>query len=365
MALLTVEQRKTRFDYLGLGEYNKANILKFQKKAFPNNKAEWDSKYGINTDRALRTFYNVKKNTTNFEPKEFRCTCGHCTGYPSYMKKVELQHIQKIRTHYKKPMTITSALRCSYENSRVGGVKNSGHMRGYAVDFYMAGVTDTVDNRVKALNWIEKQANHEFTYGAHMKDSNGLYRIASGMGKAMHTETHAPPAVKTAQQKMVDWAEKIAKDNSFIYVHYDKNDPKTRRCPICNDYPKGKYHGFYCTRWNYSVWKHGGGLPIKCIDAPNNGQIEQIYKAKTNAEALKLARKYFKLQDIQVIRSKSNLAQSKLKPGDACYHFSGSTCQHAFIYIGNGKMVDANSVKDPIAKRNAMSCKVAIRYVGK
>ena len=32
MALLTVEQRKTRFEFLGLGEYNKENIKKFQKK---------------------------------------------------------------------------------------------------------------------------------------------------------------------------------------------------------------------------------------------------------------------------------------------------------------------------------------------
>ena len=192
MALLTTEQRKRRFEYLGFGKYSKENILKFQKKAFPKDSDEQDSKYGFKTDRALRTFYNVKKfGGGYFKPEEFRCTCGRCSGYPSYMKKVEIQHITKIRKHYKRPMIITSALRCSYENSRVGGVKNSGHTRGYAVDFYMKGVTDTVDNRVDALKWIKKQEDHEFTYGANMKDSNGLYRTASGMGNAMHTETHA------------------------------------------------------------------------------------------------------------------------------------------------------------------------------
>lgn len=196
MALLTVAERTRRLKYLGYGEYNKANTKKFQKDAFPNDPKQWDSKWGVNTDRACRHFYNVKKCTKNFKPEEFRCTCGHCTGYPTYMKQVELKHIQKIRDHYKKPMTITSGVRCSYENNRVGGVRNSGHLRGYAVDFYMKGVTDTVEHRKSALSYMKKLDNHEFTYGAYMKDSNGMYRTASGMGNAMHTETHKPEPTK-------------------------------------------------------------------------------------------------------------------------------------------------------------------------
>ena len=196
MALLEKSARNKRLKYLGY-ECNADGIKKFQKKAFPKQPKQQDGKYGINTDRALRHFYNVKKVTKDFSPTEFRCNCGHCTGYPSYMKQVELKHLQKIRDHYKKPMTITSGLRCSYENSRVGGVRNSGHTRGYAADFYMKGVTDTVANRKKALPYIKKLDNHEFTYGAYMKDSNGMYRTASGMGNAMHTETHKPEPTKT------------------------------------------------------------------------------------------------------------------------------------------------------------------------
>lgn len=176
------------------------------------------------------------------------------------------------------------------------------------------------------------------------------------------------PQKKTVQQKIVAWARKIAKDNSYHYVHWKKNDPKTKQCPICHKFPKGKYHGFYCTRFPISAWHHGGGIKIKCDKAPNNGQIEKIYKAKTSAEALKLARSYFCIKNIKVIRNKNGIPQSKLKAGDACYNFKGSTCQHAFLYIGNGKMIDANSYKDvakQIAVRKAMSCKVAVRYTGK
>ena len=377
MALLTLEKRKAYFKSLGL-EYSKGSIEALQRKYL--RKRDVDGIYGKDTDNLVRHLYNVMTYTKNFKPEEFKCECGgkYCTGYPSYMKKVELQNLQSIRTHYGKPMKVTCGLRCKpYNRSLSGSIPNSKHLTGYATDFYMAGVTDTLANRKKAIAWIKKLQNHNYTYGDGI-NSNGVRLAAKYMGNALHTDTNKPVTTaaiaasvakpKTRQQKMVEWATKIANDNSFHYVHYNSKDPKTRQCPICKKFPKGKYHGFYCTRWNYSVWKHGGGLPIKCINAPNNGDIEKIYKAKTDKEALKLARKYFGLKDIKVIRSKKPIPKKLLKAGDACYYFRGSTCQHAFFYVGNGKMIDANSYKDKkkqIAKRKAMSCKVAIRYIGK
>ena len=383
MALLTTEKRKKYFTYLGLGDYNKDNIKKLQKKYL--RKQDVDGVYGTNTDNLLRHLYNVKKYAPNFTPQEFKCECGgkYCTGYPTYMKKVELQNLQKIRSHYKKPMVITCGMRCRpYNNSLPGSIPKSKHLDGYATDFYMAGVTDTLANRKKAIKWIKKLPNHGYTYGDGY-NSYGYRISASYMGNALHTDTNKPVATtsvaaaakkttkkkeKTKQEKMVEWATKIANDNSYIYVHWKKNDPKTKKCPICNNYPKGKYHGWYCTRWNMAPWVHGAGLKKTCGNPPNNGQIDQIYRAKTKAEALKLARKFTGIHDIQVIRSKSGISKKALKAGDMCYYYSGSSCQHAFFYIGDGKMIDANSYKDKskqIAKRKAMSCKVAIRYVGK
>ncbi len=201
MALLNTKQRKARFKSLGLGEYNKENLLKFQKLAFPNKKTMQDGIYGTQTDNALRTYYNVHKCAPNFKPEEFRCDCGRCSGYPSFMKQVELKHLQRIRNHYGKEMEITCGLRCPRENEAVGGIPNSSHMYGYAADFYMKGVTDTVANRNSALKWIEKQPNHQFTYGAYMVDSEGKYREAKGMGNAMHTECHKPVSEKKTETK--------------------------------------------------------------------------------------------------------------------------------------------------------------------
>lgn len=206
MALLTLDKRKKYFLKLGYGEYNTASIKKMQKKYLRS--VDVDGIYGKNTDILLRHLINCS-TVKDFEPEEFKCTCGHCTGYPTWMRQVELKHLQKIRDHFKVPMDITSGVRCAYENNRVGGVPNSGHLTGYAADFYAKGVTDTVANRTASMAWIVKQSNHKFTYGAYMKDSDGLYRTAASMGNAMHTETKKASANYFKVIDVSDWQDKI------------------------------------------------------------------------------------------------------------------------------------------------------------
>ena len=184
MALL---DEKTREKYLK--ELGYKTIKEFQKAVmYP----QWvDGVYGSQTDNALRTAYNVHKYCKNFSPREFMCECGgrYCGGYPDYMKPAELKHIQTIRDHYGKPITITSGLRCKEWNRVLNGsVENSGHLRGLALDCYQAGVTDTVANRKAAMRYFMSLPNHKFTYGKDMAGSDGIYRSAAYMGNAMHTE---------------------------------------------------------------------------------------------------------------------------------------------------------------------------------
>ena len=180
MALLSEKTRKARFDSLGLGEYNKTNIKKLQKKHL--RPQDVDGVYGKDTDRLLRHLYNVKLCAPDFKPTEFKCECGgrYCTGYPTYMKRVELRHIQSIRDHYKKPMTVTCGLRCKTYNSRLSGsVSNSLHLVGRAVDFYMEGVTDTLANRKKAMAVLkarlldQRRAAEEAKAGQNRRDLAG------------------------------------------------------------------------------------------------------------------------------------------------------------------------------------------------
>ncbi len=216
MALLTVEKRKAYFKKLGLGDYNEANIRAFQKKYL--RKKDVDGIYGTDTDNLLRHVYNVKTFTKNFEPEEFKCECGgkYCTGYPTYMKKVELQNLQAIRDHWKKPMKVTCGMRCKpYNNSLKGSITNSKHLTGYATDFYMKGVTDTLANRKASIKWMKKLANTNYVYG-NGYNSSGYAVSAPYMGNAVHYDTNKPiteaakPAVTKTTKKLTN-AEKLAK----------------------------------------------------------------------------------------------------------------------------------------------------------
>lgn len=196
MALLSVEKRKEYFAKLGI-TYNKGGIEALQRKYM--RKKDVDGIYGTDTDKVLRHVYNVliwlpsnNGGKSNFMPEEFKCECGgkYCTGYPSYMKRVELQNLQSIRTHYGKPMTITCGLRCSKYNKILrGSIENSKHLTGYATDFYIKGVTDTLANRKKAIAWIKKLPNHNYTYGNGI-NSKGVKVSAGYMGNALHTDTN-------------------------------------------------------------------------------------------------------------------------------------------------------------------------------
>lgn len=374
MALLSKEEREKRFRFLGLGDYNSENIRKLQKQYFA--KKDVDGKYGVDTDRLLRHVYNVKKYTKNFKPEEFKCECGgkYCTGYPSYMKRVELKNLQAIRDHYNKPMLVTCGLRCKVYNSKLNGsIHNSKHLTGYACDFNMDGVTESLADRKAAIKWIKTLPNHNYTYG----DGYNSYGVSisapymgSGNGAALHTDTNKPTVKeKTKPELAVAFAKKLAKDDSWIYVFWKGGDVKTQRCPICHKYPKGsKYHGFNCIRFVFTCWRHGGGIKCKCDGGLIHNSLGNRMLKASKADALKMAQKAIGCKDIKIIRNRKGIPQSKLKPGDACLNFSGDTYKHLFLYAGNGKMVDAGSwsnKKKQIAVREAISCKIAIRYIGK
>lgn len=233
MALLPEAKRKQYFKDLGL-EYNEATIKALQKK-YMLRKSDADGKYGPNTDNMLRTVHNVLTHTKNFDPREFRCECGgkYCCGFPSYMKKVELKNLQAIRDHYGKPMTVTCGLRCKGYNKKLrGSIQNSKHLTGYATDFYMPGVTDTLANRKKAIAWIKKLPNHNYTYGNGI-NSNGVKVSAGYMGNALHTDTNKP---KKTEKKTTTPVKAVAAPVA----------------PVASSDPLQKWYDAMTTQYNWS-----------------------------------------------------------------------------------------------------------------
>ena len=79
-----------------------------------------------------------KKLSENFTVSEFACK----DGSDKIIIDTELVVLlQKIREHFKKPVTITSGYRNAAYNKKVGGAPNSQHCLGTAADIVISGVT--------------------------------------------------------------------------------------------------------------------------------------------------------------------------------------------------------------------------------
>ena len=97
------------------------------------------------------------KEFKNFKYSEFKCNCGgkYCNGYPVPFSYDLAKNLQTIRTHFGKPLIITSPLRCETWNSKQGGVKNSKHKKGWACDFYVKGISyNALAKYVKTLPYF-------------------------------------------------------------------------------------------------------------------------------------------------------------------------------------------------------------------
>jgi zinc D-Ala-D-Ala carboxypeptidase len=79
--------------------------------------------------------------TKHFTIEEARC--NHCGALPP-MVTIEktAEWLERIRVVLgNQPMHINSWYRCPVWNARVGGVSDSEHLKGYAVDFTVKGLT--------------------------------------------------------------------------------------------------------------------------------------------------------------------------------------------------------------------------------
>ena len=71
-----------------------------------------------------------------FTREECRCKCGgkYCNGYPAEMSETTMMIADEVRRRAGVPLRNNSALRCQRWNAEQGGVVNSNHMTGHAID---------------------------------------------------------------------------------------------------------------------------------------------------------------------------------------------------------------------------------------
>lgn len=126
--------------------------------------------YDTNTEKALKhaVCYGISKKQEAvqsgdfwsgikyFKKEEFRCRCG--CGADTMEKKLILE-AEDVRVHFGAPVTVSSGRRCANHNARVGGVSNSRHLKGKAMDFCVKGRSSK-----EVLEYVQKKPNIRYAY---------------------------------------------------------------------------------------------------------------------------------------------------------------------------------------------------------
>jgi hypothetical protein len=169
---MNTKQKQALLFYLGyyvgaidgvLGSGSREAIKAFQRDFFQMNE-KVDGICGSETEQALKhaVAYGMPAKKQDavvsgdfwtaikyFKKAEFRCRCG--CGADS-MDETLIRKAVKVREHFGAPVNVTSGRRCANHNARVGGVSNSRHLSGKAMDFSVSGKTaDQVLSYVQTL----------------------------------------------------------------------------------------------------------------------------------------------------------------------------------------------------------------------
>ncbi len=92
------------------------------------------------------------------------CSCGKCGGFPVEPEEKLMRLADRVRGHFSAPMIPTSTVRCPAHNASVGGVKNSRHLRGKAMDFKVSGRT-----AAEVLAYVAGQKEVRYAYAVNAR----------------------------------------------------------------------------------------------------------------------------------------------------------------------------------------------------
>lgn len=87
-----------------------------------------------------------REGSRHFRREDFRCKCGgkYCGGFPAEPDPQLVEIAERTIDHFGKPFDpaqgLISGLRCPTHNRNEGGVANSRHLQGKAVDLRIPGI---------------------------------------------------------------------------------------------------------------------------------------------------------------------------------------------------------------------------------
>ena len=176
--IMTVKQIQHLLAYLGYytaavdgiwGNQSAAAASRFQQDY---GNLEVDGIAGIKTQEALRkavatgmperqTEDSFWKHIRYWNREEFRCHCGgkYCTGFPAEPDRTLVELVDDLREEAGRPAHASSGVRCTAWNKIQGGVSNSRHLTGKALDFSVEGLSGN-----QLLSLAQKDPRTRYAY---------------------------------------------------------------------------------------------------------------------------------------------------------------------------------------------------------
>lgn len=171
---MTDKQKQNLLAYLGYytgaidGIFGK-NSTKATKAFQTDYGIEADGICGAETEKALKhaVSYGMPEkkdwweSIKYFTKDEFKCKCGgrYCKGYPAEMSQKLVKIADEVREHFNAPIIVSSGMRCNTHNANVGGVSNSRHKYGKAMDFCVSG-----HSAASVLPYVQSKSGIRYAY---------------------------------------------------------------------------------------------------------------------------------------------------------------------------------------------------------
>lgn len=163
---MTDYQKQCLLSYLGYdcggidgiwGEKSRAAAVAFQR----DHGLEADGLFGDATREKILEIISGGwwRQIQHFQKQEFACKCGNCGGFTTDMEEKLVRAAEDVREHFGAAAIVSSGVRCPIHNLAVGGVANSRHLLGKAMDFRIAGKT-----AAEVLDYVNQKPEIRYAY---------------------------------------------------------------------------------------------------------------------------------------------------------------------------------------------------------
>lgn len=179
---MNTKQKQCLLEYLGYYGPDGSNVDGIWGRASRMATEKFQTDYGLIADgifgplteeKILEVVHTGQQPGINWDTvrffgrAEFMCNCGgkYCGGFPVEPVPMLALTADKVRRHFGKAAIVSSGVRCARHNANVGGVKDSRHLTGRAMDFCVRGETAE-----QVLSYVQSLPEVRYAY-----DIDGRY----------------------------------------------------------------------------------------------------------------------------------------------------------------------------------------------